>query len=144
MKFSSMTTGLSSILAMMLLVMTALPTAIMAHSGGVGGGDDVFYKTTVRTRQDCSDTSSSGTVVVIVKNSAGRPMKKKHVDFLLVADSGNTYTRNTRTNRNGKAAFTFDIQPEDEGENLWCSIAVDNPNLPNAQQVSCSIVVDCP
>ena len=138
MKLSSMTTGLSSILAMLLLAMTALPT--MAQTGG----DDVFYQTTVRTRQDCSDTSPTGTVEVLVKNSAGRPMKKKWVDFLLVGNSGNTYTRHTRTNQNGKAAFTFDIKPEDEGDNLWCSIAVENPNFPSAQQVSCSIVVDCP
>ena len=111
--------------------------------------ENLNYQVQVRTTQNCTLDSSnatksimSGTIYARVQDSQGKPVPSTDLGFLLVGKKKD-YSGSATTNRWGRASFTFRIAPMDEGVSLWCSIAVDNPNMPFDQQVPCSMTVDC-
>jgi hypothetical protein len=82
-----------------------------------------------------SDTPSclDAFLSVLVRDN-GTPVPGRKVDLLVVAANGNSYETSATTNANGYAVLIVTLDPADKHANLWTSLAVENPRLPQAQQ----------
>jgi hypothetical protein len=106
--------------------------------------DDPSYQVTVQSTSRC--TANRLTIrsrfYVTVKDSEGLvAIKNTKVSLLLVAQDGSTrsYSSEGTTNRRGAVSIPIkNISVEDAGQELWCSIAIPNADLPFDQQVPCT------
>jgi hypothetical protein len=83
-----------------------------------------------------SDTPSclDAFLSVLVRDN-GRPVSGRKVDLLVVVANGsNSYETSAITNANGYAVLFVTLDAADQHANLWTSLAVENPRLPQAQQ----------
>jgi hypothetical protein len=70
---------------------------------------------------------------VIVRDS-GKPVPGRKVDLLVVANGSKSYEASATTNAKGGATLFVTLDPADRNANLWTSLAVENPRLPQSQQ----------
>ena len=115
------------------------PTTVPSGVGTGSGTVDPFYDVSVDVQDACLD----GYVLATVKDSSGSAVVGVDVGFLLAGVK--SYEGGGKTDEEGQYMFTFTVDPAEasSGEALWCSIAVENPAMPNGehQQVPCSVQV---
>jgi hypothetical protein len=82
-----------------------------------------------------SDTPSclDAFLSVIVRDN-GKPVPGRKVDLLVVANGSKSYEASAITNAKGGATLFVTLDPADQNANLWTSLAVENPRLPQSQQ----------
>jgi len=89
-----------------------------------------------------NDACPSGGITAVVKDSQGQPVVGVYIGFLLVGNESNSpYEGQVFTDASGSATFEFTASDVDAGETLWCSMAVENPELPFDQAGACSVSV---
>jgi hypothetical protein len=109
-----------------------------------------LYKVSVYSSSGClegearttaDDDKIQASFLVRVVDASGARVANAGVSVLLASSDGTrTYSQAGTTNRRGRAGLAVDIDPEESGKSLWCSIAVTDPSLPQgmSQQVACS------
>jgi hypothetical protein len=70
---------------------------------------------------------------VLVRDN-GKPVPGRKVDLLVVANGSKSYEASAITNAKGGATLFVTLDPADQNANLWTSLAVENPRLPQSQQ----------
>jgi len=122
---------------------TAAPTEGMTSVSTHTGTEDPFYKVNVENNPvACLD----GYVSVQVGDSYHNPLVGIQVSVLLVGnhnvgDDMQVYSGGGVTNENGFYVYNFTADPIDAGQELWCSVAIANPQLPFDEQHPCSMRV---